>query len=515
MRRLFLFIIMLWIRWTPANAQTGWQDWHTIYNDNDMKVEFQLYYSDNSCDDDGKLFKYRTRLTGQYRSRPHYLNWKINYIDCNYNLFYQELYIELYRPGGGYVDGLIFESLDNRFQAIMMVQPFYDVDASRFKHNESGMMPRAYSVKPDGIDSFTINGYTNLAISTGYLGVEAEWCWYDNDCRGKRIGRGKRIKVKPVETTTYFVRAEGDGFKTKCTQITVIGSGIKPKVPNEEPPVVISVADEVRESKSIAPRGIIAPKIACIGDPMTLYVDSGKLESNTQWVWYSDESMKNIIGTGDSIVIIPTTKATYTVRGVGYQDTTSNATVEVPVIPKSNERFSIVYKPKPVCEGEKVELEIDNFLPDDDGVFNWYADSMTSPVVASGAFVTFFPLQTTTYFASRDGVCNASNGTWVKVVVDPKSNIEGARIVRPDSIFEWERATLRVAGGFLGKDAVWNWYKDTCRPEKLFAQGDTAVIDIHRTTKILVKAIGRCNETATFELVIDPMKARFFYRKPD
>jgi hypothetical protein len=531
MHRRLLIFFLFFVTIQTVFSQTGWHDWVKIYSDESMVVELQLYYSDNSCEEDGRQFKYRTRLTGQFRNRPYFVNWKMNYFDCNGSLYYLQNAIELWDRNGGYVNGLIFESLDNRFTANSILQPFYDVNASRSRSTGSGYMPRTYSIKPDNIDNVYTGTATQLTVQGGYLGPEAEWCWYRDKCKGKAIGKGKTIRVSPEETTTYFVRAEGADWTTPCVQITL---SVLPTVyVYAHPPLsvlarlfahktvhapgissdtmAIENIDSVISnefSNSTAPIGIIAQRIVCIGDSALLKVSGGELGTGAAWIWYSNHRLLKI-GTGESIYVKPQSKTLYRVRAEYKGDTTRSVSFEMSVLEKSLEHFKIVYSGKPmVCALEKVELEIDNFMPDDDGVWNWYSDSCSGAIIASGAFVEFHPGKTTTYYLRRDGTCNNSNCTSYMINVYQKSDIKNARIIIPDTVFEGEKTILSIRDGILGKDAQWNWYKDTCLPDKLLGTGDSITVEMRRPTRYFVKAVGFCSETPCIMIEIKPARSR-------
>jgi uncharacterized protein (TIGR02145 family)/uncharacterized repeat protein (TIGR02543 family) len=58
---------------------------------------------------------------------------------------------------------------------------------------------------------------TLLSISTGELGTGASWHWYSGTCGGTPAGTSASIKVSPVTSTSYFVRAEGGCITTNCS----------------------------------------------------------------------------------------------------------------------------------------------------------------------------------------------------------------------------------------------------------------------------------------------------------
>jgi len=78
-------------------------------------------------------------------------------------------------------------------------------------------------------------GKVNLQVVGGALGTGAAWKWYKEACGGTSIGQGSSLQqVQVDETTTFYVRAEGDCNMTACASVTV--------VVNPQPVVTLSVA---------------------------------------------------------------------------------------------------------------------------------------------------------------------------------------------------------------------------------------------------------------------------------
>lgn len=55
----------------------------------------------------------------------------------------------------------------------------------------------------------------------------------------------------------------------------------------------------------------------CNGSPVTLSINTGSLNANSNWYWYSGSCGGTPVGTGTSIVVSPATNTTYYVRGEG------------------------------------------------------------------------------------------------------------------------------------------------------------------------------------------------------
>jgi hypothetical protein len=489
-----LFLLFFLLPAFHSHAQTEWLPFDRIYDDEYVTVDIQFSPSDNSCEDEGRLWKYRLKLTGRYRTYPVYLCWRMSYIDCNANLFYQDVNADLWKPGGGKIDSfLLIESIDSRFQAKDLVQSFYNITISKTKKFASGLMDASYSMDPQKIDSLSSKGVTQLTVYGKYLGADAQWIWHKNKCNGKVIGIGKTIEVRPDETTTYYVRAEAPDYKTNCVRITVPGIG-KPVIPA----VVIH---------STIPSGISAPPFLCRGDTAKLRIENGRLGKNSEWFWYAGAD-KKMIGTGESIFVMPLKKTVYYARAEGEFDTTAFVSYELNVYEKSEETFSIIHKGKPfICPGEHVDLEIDNFVPNDDGKWHWYQDSCNGPLIDSEVVVTVHPLKTTTYFLRRDGICNPSNCTSVTIFVNEKTDVKNAFIIIPDTVYRWKKASLKVGGATISKGAEWEWYKGVVSPETYIGTGDSITLKFWRKGKYFVKAKGPCSESDIVSAVVRPKKS--------
>lgn len=67
-----------------------------------------------------------------------------------------------------------------------------------------------------GVPSVVDGCSTTLIVVDGFLGTDAIWKWYKNDCGLDYIGSGSSITVSPESNTTYYVRAEGVTNTTSC-----------------------------------------------------------------------------------------------------------------------------------------------------------------------------------------------------------------------------------------------------------------------------------------------------------
>jgi hypothetical protein len=65
-----------------------------------------------------------------------------------------------------------------------------------------------------------------IKVTNGSLGTGAKWVWYTGGCgienSGTKAGEGESIEVSPTITTTYYVRAEGEGDCATTTCATAV-----------------------------------------------------------------------------------------------------------------------------------------------------------------------------------------------------------------------------------------------------------------------------------------------------
>jgi PKD repeat protein len=85
---------------------------------------------------------------------------------------------------------------------------------------------KTVSTNPTGAtaasSTICFGGNTNISLTGGSLGSGASWKWYVGSCgSGSSIGTGTTINVVPAQTTTYYVRAEGDCGNTNCASVQV------------------------------------------------------------------------------------------------------------------------------------------------------------------------------------------------------------------------------------------------------------------------------------------------------
>ena len=150
-----------------------------------------------------------------------------------------------------------------------------------------------------------------LNVTGGNLGTAANWFWYSGSCAGTPESTGQVITVAPIIITMYFVRAESLCNSTACVSIT------------------ITVNDS-----SVTSTGIFANNLVISnGGSSTLSAQGGYLGTGAQWYWYSGSCTGGVFeGSGNSIVVSPTTVTVYFVRAEGLCNTTTCNSIQINIL---------------------------------------------------------------------------------------------------------------------------------------------------------------------------------------
>ena len=287
-------------------------------------------------------------------------------------------------------------------------------DASTPTHQVSATQPQTISVTSCCISSVNPTGAsavstaicsgenTNISVTGGSLGTGASWKWYEGGCgNGTSIGTGASINVSPTQTTTYYVRAEGDCGTTSCASVTV-----------------------TVKTPSSAPTGAHASSpIICPGESTSISVTGGSLGTGASWKWYAGGCANGAsIGTGATISVSPATTTTYYVRAEGDCGSTTCAQVTVTVKTRSTDPMGANATTSPICFGGSTNINVTDGSLGTGAVWKWYAGGCASgSSIGTGATINVSPTQTTTYYVRAEGDCNNTNCASVQVIVNPTS----------------------------------------------------------------------------------------------
>jgi len=457
-------------------------------------VQLQYSYYDNSCIDGGKPFKFKYIFNGKVSYTVQYLTWKMDYINCNGDLFFEQRSIqiggsEIVKAYGSYElkDITVYDQLNTKFVCSSLETLFYDVTVSATEKVSSGYKTPAKSIEPaaiDGIRNILIGETTTLTVKGGLLGSGANWVWYEGNCGSVNVGSGKSITIKPTESKMYFVRAEGRNNITACAEI------------------LVNV-----DLRSTPATGIVGDSNICVGESALLSIEGGTLGIGANWVWYSSDGFDKRIGTGSSINVSPIEAKSYFVRAEGQYNKTDFKRIRVNVLEKSIEPTSInASGTTTICEGEKVYLVVNGGDLSNDADWEWYSGSCGSYFsIASGSSIAVTPTVTTTYFVRGEGLCFITNCVSITITVR-KASIIPWDIAAPQEVYKRKDAVLTLNGGSLGYEADWQWYKESCDNGKLVGNGSTLSIRTGKSRTYFVKAVGLCNVTECASILVDPIR---------
>lgn len=452
----------------------GFGKWEYLYSDASIKVE--IAYRIRPCnggEESNNRSKYKYRITGSPKyASDYYLNWKMDYVDCNGNLFYRNNALNIGRSNphfSDYVSELVIPADDEEFTCKSLENAHYDTILSYTKSYGGGVKALPLSKDPKSVLG-NRNVYkgdaTTLTVNGGTLGVGAKWVWYSDACGGQQIGTGAAVTVSPYQTTSYFVRAEGKNI-TNCADVTVIVSQL-----------------------SVAPTAISGDATICKGESTTLSVSGGRLGAEAEWVWYSNSCGGTKIGTGKSITVSPTKSVTYYVRAEGTYNKTDCASATVNTYERSIAPVQITTS-KITCANEPITLSVSGGSKAPDATWTWYNGSCGESILGTGTTIKYTPEfhYSNKVFVRAEGECNTTPCTYTSIYADAISK-PATGILNSN---EYNKIKLELYGGSLGKGAVWKWYKNGVP----FATGATINTTLKKKPmRYSVRAEGNCNTTA-------------------
>lgn len=459
-------------------AQSGWGPYQKLYSDSKINVEVSFKINKDACNDDEsfKVSTFKYRITGEFRSFEYYLNWKLDYIDCNGNLYYQQNSLNIgvdSKAGSGTVDNMGYSPQDVEFTCKSLENSFYEVEASYTSKKGGGLKSLPFSKDPLGIDgekNIYIGETSTLKVNGGILGIGAKWIWYEGECGKNTIGTGENIEVNPKQTTTYFVRAESAKNITNCASITVNVNQL-----------------------SIAPTAITGKTNLCKGESTYLTISGGKLGVNAEWIWYKGDCGFNEIGRGQSLTVKPEQTTRYYARAEGKFNKTDCAEVIVTVSERS-EKASSILSTKIKCLSEPVTLTAIGGNLAKDAQWVWYNNSWGYGYpIGRGNSITVTPNNDRTYCVRAEGGCNTTECISTEIIAKQISTapttIDG--YTNPKT----KKLELTVRGGTLGTNANWFWYKNSSYKGSPIYKGATLIVSPKKPIYYYVRGEGECNVT--------------------
>lgn len=468
------------------SQSASWSKYEKLYSDNLITVEVSFKIPNNTCQSSESVTpgKYRYRITGQPRSYDYYLNWKMDYMDCNGNLYYRNNSLDIGVKSKSFnaaVSELVIYPDDEEFSCKSLEQAYYEATGSSTKIVGGGLKAVPLSKDPTSVigeEEIYYGEQTVLQVKGGALGVGAKWVWYEAGCGGKQVGTGESITVKPVETTTYYIRAEGPKNTTNCAQKRVTVNLL-----------------------SKAPTSVEGVSRICAGEKLTLSVRDGRLGMGAEWVWYENQCGGKEVGRGKSITVYPNKSADYFVRAEGKYNKTECVQLNVSVNEKSASA-SMISSSNVECANQKITLSVVGGNLAQDAQWKWYSGSCENGYYqGNGPTIEVVPMSSATYFVRAEGLCNRTECARIDLNPYKISYAPGYLSYTERNGNKYE---LSFYGGSLGKDAKWKWYTTECGEGRAIGTGSSIVVHPRKSTTYFLRAEGPCNTTECVSQYISP-----------
>jgi hypothetical protein len=457
-----------------------------IFSGYGVKIEIGYKIPKKPCDSTNtKKAKFALFVTNHdnIRTLSTFLNWKVDYINCNNDVIEKTVSIDISQFNEGKNENMDWEmdamQIENEFYSVKN-ESYPDITKDKFK-------TKALSVVADSIfgNANIILGETvTLKVVGGTLTRDAKWVWYSGSCTGgTKEGEGPiLVKNNINKNTVFYVRGEGLKNNTACVSKQVV-------VDNNSRPA----------------EGIQGKTIVCNtqqGEQTMLHILGGKKGLNAKWVWYRNNCNGVKEGEGDTIFVSPTKTTTYYVRAEGPTiSATGCASHTLQVLEPSIKPTDITVSQPNACAQQPVTLTALGGRLSREAEWVWRSQGQSNYIQreeGTGGSITVYPDENTEYFVSaQDPVCPSSDETSVRIVVKTlsveASSINVQRIKK-------NKYLLNLNGGYLGDGAKWVWYKEGCEKERL-ASGETSIE--YKAKKgnntIYVRAEGDCNNTSCVE----------------
>ena len=476
-------------------AQSGWLPWEPLYKDGQIEVEVSFKLFKNSCADGGRYSQIKYRVTGEIRSYRYFLNWKMDYVNCEGLLYYQINSLNIGSESKlmeNQLDQFVYYPSETDFTCSSLENHFYEVQTASTESYGSGIKAYSFSKDPTGIEGnleIQIGDSTMLSVKGGALGVDAQWVWYANSCDGSPIGYGENLNIQPNQTTTYFVRAETEKQKTNYSTATVTVNQL-----------------------SIAPEYIDGVSKICKGELAIMEVIGGQLGLNAEWIWFTGSCGGTEIGRGKSIIVSPSENTTYYVRASGKLNNTTCVQNLISVYEKSVSASSITSS-KVQCANEQITLSKIGGTLSSDARWVWYKESCGAGLsIGTGNTILVIPMKTMNYYVRAEGECNTTECAKIEIVPDQISI--APEYILPEKL-QHGKQKLQIYHATLGKDADWKWYKDECGKGRVIGKGPSLIVKQYKPQVYFVRAEGLCNTTdcSSYEVIKKEIKYEKYMRK--
>jgi hypothetical protein len=216
---------------------------------------------------------------------------------------------------------------------------------------------------------------------------------------------------------------------------------------------------------SVAPTGATGITTICNGGSTTLTVDGGSAGTGATAEWFTGSCGGTSAGTGNSILISPSSTETYYVRYNGTCNTTTCGTVTVTVNDSSAAPTGATGTTT-ICNGGSTTLTVDGGTAGTGATTEWFTGSCGGTSAGTGNSILISPASTETYYVHYNGTCNVTACGTVTVTVNTLSTAP-TDITSDDAnneICSGQNVLFTANGGALGSSpgTSYQWYEGGC-----------------------------------------------------
>jgi autotransporter-associated beta strand protein len=232
----------------------------------------------------------------------------------------------------------------------------------------------------------------------------------------------------------------------------------------------------------------------CDGSSTTLTLNGGSAGTGGVITWYSGSCGGTLVGTGNGIIVSPTSNTTYFGRYEGTCNNTTCQSVAITVNTLSTDPTSATAGSPTICEGASTTLTLNGGSAGTGGVITWYSGSCGGTLVGTGNGLSVSPTATTTYFGRYEGTCNNTTCQSVTITVNTLSTNPTSATASATTICNGSSTTLTLNGGSAGTGGVITWYSGSCGGT-LVGTGNGIIVSPTSNTTYFGRYEGTCNNT--------------------
>ncbi len=282
-------------------------------------------------------------------------------------------------------------------------EPGFSFTLFKWDKKTKAIFPYAANVNMRPVKISKNEGCFNLISFDRRRGGGSEWRVRDNHGREKKFSNRGTITLNWEDITWVNFKMVGQGSNTNSTwDLDNIVYTIPVKIPASKPTLSLNTNN------------------VCPGEPVVLTID-GELNDASKWEVYEGSCGGTLVGStsGTSLTVNPTSTTSYYVRGVGNcpppGECSDPITLNVKVL--STPFTSVSASANNICPGEEVLLQPLGGTSGTGAQIKWYTGpngtgtnipAVTIPGGGSSGVIKVSPIQTTTYYARREGDCNIS-----------------------------------------------------------------------------------------------------------